>query len=329
LAEWCKEHHLPNQRKVHLGRIIELDPDHEVARRLLGYVRRDGKWLTQEEHMAARGFVRHEGRWIMAAEKELIERNRKDRQVSREWFGKVQLWLSYLHDDDPTRQRQGLANLRSINESAAVVALDETLGVDPDDEIRLLLVEILRGIEGSQSATALVFYSLEDESDEVRWTAIAALAERKDSQAVSTYVQLLYSPDNEMVCRAAEALGEFRDPSVVPALIDALVTQHQVEAAAPARGGLGIGFSTGTIGPAPGAKGSAGGGDRPFGVPLPGATGMALGERRGPVYEDVRNPEALSSLKRLTGEDLGYDEEAWREYLAGRDRPGGIHDPAP
>ena len=49
LAEWCHEHGLPDQRKTHLQRVIELDPDHVEARRLLGYSKIDGKWMTQEE----------------------------------------------------------------------------------------------------------------------------------------------------------------------------------------------------------------------------------------------------------------------------------------
>ena len=43
LAEWCREHTLLSQRKVHLERILELDPDHEQARRALKYGQYDGQ----------------------------------------------------------------------------------------------------------------------------------------------------------------------------------------------------------------------------------------------------------------------------------------------
>ena len=55
LAEWCREAKLTVQRKTHLERVIELDPNHVQARTALGYNQIGGKWTTPEQvmHLAA------------------------------------------------------------------------------------------------------------------------------------------------------------------------------------------------------------------------------------------------------------------------------------
>jgi hypothetical protein len=47
-----------------LQKILELDPNHEGARRALGYVNHKGVWLTQDEHNATLGLVKYNGDWV-------------------------------------------------------------------------------------------------------------------------------------------------------------------------------------------------------------------------------------------------------------------------
>ena len=67
LAEWCRENRLPTQRKVHLERIIELDPDHVKARHALGYANVQGRWARQETLMTENGYVQLQGSMGAAA----------------------------------------------------------------------------------------------------------------------------------------------------------------------------------------------------------------------------------------------------------------------
>ncbi|MBW8885410.1 MAG: hypothetical protein JF612_11715 [Planctomycetia bacterium] len=49
MAEWCKEAGLSDQRKRHLQAVIALDPNHEDARKALGYQRFGSRWLTLDQ----------------------------------------------------------------------------------------------------------------------------------------------------------------------------------------------------------------------------------------------------------------------------------------
>lgn len=49
LAKWCRSEGLHGYWLDELERTIELDPDHEAARKARGYVRIDDAWITKEE----------------------------------------------------------------------------------------------------------------------------------------------------------------------------------------------------------------------------------------------------------------------------------------
>ncbi len=65
------------------GRVLELDPDHEPARRALGFRRHQGAWLLEDEFHAAIGQVKFEGRWMDPAERDLLVKARALRLEER------------------------------------------------------------------------------------------------------------------------------------------------------------------------------------------------------------------------------------------------------
>ena len=81
LARWCREKRLGKQARTHLRRAIELEPDHAAARKALGYIRHDGRWLTEAQYREARGFVRVGSRWVHRDE---LRRKRYQEQRNRE-----------------------------------------------------------------------------------------------------------------------------------------------------------------------------------------------------------------------------------------------------
>ena len=82
LAEWCRENRLPKQRKTHLERVVELDPEHAAARHALGYSHIQGRWVTQAKLMTENGYVRYKGAWVLPQEIEILEEKGKEKQAA-------------------------------------------------------------------------------------------------------------------------------------------------------------------------------------------------------------------------------------------------------
>ena len=75
LGTWCSEHAmLKPQARLAFEHAIAIEPDNELARDGLGFVRFRGIWVTKAEAMGAQGFVEYNRRWLTAeAFKETIE----------------------------------------------------------------------------------------------------------------------------------------------------------------------------------------------------------------------------------------------------------------
>jgi hypothetical protein len=95
LGQWAKKKGLTTRANDLLRKAIALDPDHEEARRALGYQKHEGRWLTEDEVMSVRGYVRHEGRWLKRETVELLleqanqARMEADRQAAAERIARM------------------------------------------------------------------------------------------------------------------------------------------------------------------------------------------------------------------------------------------------
>lgn len=83
LALWARERDLPVKAREMFDKVLAIDPDHEGARKHLGYRRHRDRWMTEDEYMVAIGFVKHRGDWLkretvekLVAEEELLKRER-------------------------------------------------------------------------------------------------------------------------------------------------------------------------------------------------------------------------------------------------------------
>jgi len=84
LAIWAKEKGLRKQCKEVLEEVLELQPDNELARKLLGFVRVDGKWVNFAEALQLAQAKLEAGRYKILLEKllpALKEAASKDSQV--------------------------------------------------------------------------------------------------------------------------------------------------------------------------------------------------------------------------------------------------------
>jgi len=72
LGLWAKTNNLPADALVLFQEAINVNPDHEFARRALGYQFYSGKWRTPIEVKIAMGLIEFEGDWMTPQAKEAI-----------------------------------------------------------------------------------------------------------------------------------------------------------------------------------------------------------------------------------------------------------------
>lgn len=304
LAEWCRENRLSVQRETHLKRILELNPDHEQARRTLGYSQIDGQWMTQEEWMTKQGYRRYKGRWMLPQEIELVERDRKNELAEKEWAKKVNTWRDWLGTDKAQLARE---NLLAIDDPQAIKALASALQDDPRDRARLYYVEALAHIGTPEAMDVLAARTLEDPVEEVCLSCLDRLKEKKNPRAVNYFIGKLKSKDNAMVNRAAVALKHMGDPAAIGPLVDALVTVHKFKVVSGSGGGGG------------------GGGDQysaTFGNN--GVSGFGFGGGPKVISKSLNNRAVLEALVELSGGvNYGFNVQTWKAwYLQQKKRTG-------
>jgi hypothetical protein len=72
---WARQQEgLKARAERQLRKVLEIDPNHEKARRAMGYVNHKGVWLTQDELKATLGLVRYNGGWVTAETAEKLRR---------------------------------------------------------------------------------------------------------------------------------------------------------------------------------------------------------------------------------------------------------------
>jgi hypothetical protein len=297
LAEWCRERGLSRERNVHLERVVELDPNHKQARAALGYGQINGRWLRREDAMKERGYVWHRGRWMLPQDVEIQEQKLKTEKAEKEWFVQLRRARAQLDDRGP-RAKAALHEFELLADPNAVPAIVELFKDERSETVQILLVAALARIKTPNALRVLADVALKSSNEEVRLAAIDHLKKIGSPASITHFVQALKNKDNLAVNRAGMALGELGDKSAIGPMIDVLVTEHKtrIQQGGPntfspsfdSNGGIGLGM---------------------------GAKSVVLQQKRANrgVYEGL---VALAD-----GNDFGYDQQAWRHWLAQQKKP--------
>jgi hypothetical protein len=292
LVQWCTERRLLNEREHHLEKVIEHDPAHAEARRLLGFQLQGGQWTTQADIMQARGYVYYEGDWRTPQDISLRERKKKREAAEQEWSNNLRRWHKALTGSDAARATEAQQQILTASEVYAAPALVELLEREQRQPVRRLLVDALAGNKSGLATGALMERAIKDPDREIRERAIDALLARKHPDMVRQLAEALESNDNSEVNRGAALLAALGYESALSPLIDALVTTHKQQ----------INTNQGQI--------SAGLSSRGGGLSVGGG---------GPKVArfQVQNADVLSALVKLSGgQSFDYDERAWRSWYA-------------
>ena len=302
MAELCRERRLHDHRRLHLENVIQLDPDHEGARLGLGYTKLGKEWVQTDLLMRSQGYVRHLGKWRAPQELALLEMSEQQEAGEIEWRRKTRMWRTWL--SKPKRQAEAMQNLANIRDPLAGAALADMVEDEKNKDVKLLLLGKLAQLRSPHGVNLFLELAMTHPDPDIVDTCLDALAEYGGAQA-STYLMGsggLKSKDNGVVNRAAVALARLKDPEAVPALIDALVTEHKF-----------------VLQP----KGGAGSINPVFGG---GTGGLNMGGKPKVIRRDIRNVKVHDALMALVGNvDFQYDEAAWKQWLAATSTPRAVN----
>jgi hypothetical protein len=323
LAEWCKSRGLKAQREEALRAVLVLEPDHLPAHQGLGQTKRDGQWRTYDEEMRNRGFVKFEGRYVAQQEVEILKKAHQRKRQDQDWVERVRRAVGLLVSNDGEKRRRGMDTLLKITDAEAIPALNRVLLPSKDESLRELYVHIMSAIQDANSATPyLVDVSLFDAEKSVRVAAQGAILERPRTTAAAFYARQLHHADNEIVRRAGLMLEKLNDPSVIPQLIEALVTTHGVPT---------------QVVDNPNNYGMSRGGGPTGGLPPDVYAKIVTGQYNGVrindplanintkivlVDREFRNTEVLAALQSITKQSFGFDKDSWRRWWGARQTAG-------
>jgi len=295
LAEWCRQRKLTTLRARHLERIIELDPDHEKARQALRYRRVRGEWKTKKQEKEEQGYVLYKGNWMTTQKVTILKRKRTVELAVKEWRRKLEKWHDWLENG---KEAEATQRIDGIDDPYAETALTDALMREPVQDYRKMYVNALGRIGGPSAWRVLCVLALEDENDDVRLTCLEHLEEHPSETFVAYFIGRLNDTDNQIVNRAALALGRMKSRTAIRPLIDHLITTHEHKIAPPTDG-TGATFFNG-----------------------PGISGQGLNAGSSPavvVNQRLRNEGVLDALLRLAdGVNFGYEVDAWKQWYASR-----------
>jgi hypothetical protein len=300
LAEWCREHKLRDERRQHLDRILELNPNHADARAALGFHQKDGQWMNRDDVMASRGLVLFDGKYVTPQQVELLKQQKEARVTQADWKNRVEQLRRALTGRRPDKASQAHADIQAIQDPQAADAVVDVLRRENDPQLKRLWIETAARLNSHVAIDALVNLSLHDPDEEIRHQSLEYLIKSRPTGLTTPYIRALRDKDNEIINRAGAALGQIGERDAIGPLIDALVTKHTIKASAANPDQHSYTFSQG------GGGGGDSGGAFSFGGSAPKV-----------VTKLVQNRAVLDALIALSGNaNFEYDQVQWRGWLA-------------
>lgn len=306
LATWCEEQGLRAERRKHLERVLTLDPDHAAARQALGYVRVGDLWV--------------DGRRILERKPRVPDESDQERDPERlaraiqvQWYRHIRAVRdNLLNSSRSSRVEEGRSRIRKINDPLAILPLVEILSTGGPDQ-RALLVEMLGAFTEDEATMNLALLALIDREASIRRAALSQLKRRGDPRVVAQYREALKTGNAPIIARAAQGLGELGALEAVPDLVEQLTERTNKWIEVPVRRYIRVWqdrFTGATI------------------VHSSGPTPMAIHNPSIGLWQllnvaetewwyqpvTVYRTEVLEALRKITGQDFGFEQDQWRHW---------------
>jgi hypothetical protein len=294
LSEWCREHKLRDERRQHLDRILELDPNNADARTALGFHQKNGQWMNRDDIMAARGLVLFDGKYVTPQQVELLKQQKESKVTQADWTNRIKQLRRSLVGRRQDEASRAHAEIQAIQDPQAAEAIVAALRRENDPQLKRLWIETAARLNHHAAIDALVDLSLNDQDEEIRHQCLEHLIKSRRPGLITPYIHALKDKENEIVNRAGAALGQIGDRDAIGPLIDALITKHKIKVSDANPDQHAYTFS------------NEGGGSFSFGGSGPTS-----------VVQSFRNRAVLDALIALSGgATFDYDQAQWRGWLA-------------
>ncbi len=313
LAQWCKENNLKPQADTHARLVVQLDPEHEPARRALGHQRIRGRWQDPEVEEKKKGKVKVGSLWILQDILEIAQALDEFNKKQIAWKKDLNLLFKQATGTS-SKAGEATAKIRAIRDPEAVDTLVARL-VDtkpvPSIPERAVILEVLCEIPTNSSTMALLDYFMDNRDDpEGRDRAIQAIAKRPahKPQVARRLVQDLdidKGGDREKLTNRATALeNHLRLERAATALrvidatvgIEALIVSIKVPYTVKVKVTENAALSGGNV--------QGGGGTREL-------TDVFV----------LENLSAVETLEKFTGQKFGNNQDAWLQWWIAENTP--------
>jgi len=177
LAKWCEQNGLFAQAGAHWQAVVQLDPNHELARKSLGFVREDGNgnWVSLDKQRADQEF-KQRSEQILLSKNPTLFALAQELEANGRTVGEVAIALESDAD--------GIANIHAWE---SVLSSRGSKG-------GLAVVAALNALPAPEAAQSLLKHALDHPADDVREAATSALARRDELSYVPTLLAELRGP---------------------------------------------------------------------------------------------------------------------------------------
>jgi hypothetical protein len=134
---WARDKRLLAGVRQAARKILEIDPNHELAREELGYVVFENRWVEKSELRKREGLIRHRGEWVTPSEKERRLRAERVAELEKDLEG-VASDNAYVRDLSVRKVKAVLKDGDRALRDVAAKFLRHT-----HEEVRLLAVAVV------------------------------------------------------------------------------------------------------------------------------------------------------------------------------------------
>jgi hypothetical protein len=222
LAEWCAKNGLGKEEKEAWELVLDADKDDLDARNALGYVLREGEWVTLADAMRREGYVMCDGKWVPEQERQKLDAKKAENEFKDKMEAEARRLISKVSSRDKDIRAGAVEMLCSIEPRFKAGPLASALS-NKNVDVRRYAVDQLRAIQDKTTLPKLAETAVKDADFDIRATAVAAIKDMHcNTSAVPLFIGALRSGRVSRRINAARALGEMGDDRAIVYLITEL-----------------------------------------------------------------------------------------------------------